>query len=382
MSAASTFALDETQAMLRDSLSRFLTEQYDIELRERTLAAAERQPPLWHAFAQQLGLLGAGFSEANGGFGGGLRDHLIIMETLGQHLAAEPYLASVVQAGRLLEHAGGATAQRLLGQLIDGQALPVPALAEPGSRHDLDEAALRSALLPAPHGGPGWLLSGRKAVVHGAPWASHFIVLARQGEGLSLVALDAHHPAISRRDYRTVDGCRAAELAFDGVPVAPEQMLGAPGAALELLTPVQDAATLAACAEACGVLSRLLHDTVVYALERRQFGQPIAGFQVLQHRLADMQIALEQLQAVTDWAAGVFEAPATLAERQRAVSSAKVCAARACKVIGQGAVQLHGGMGMTEELAVGHYFRRATQLDQRLGSGSHHLRRVAALLES
>ncbi len=378
-----TFTLDETQTMLRDSLDRFLSEQYDIELRARTLAAAERKPPLWHAFAQQLGLLGAGFAESQGGLGGGLRDQLIITETLGRHLAAEPYLGSVVLAGRLLsQDHDNPLAQTLLAQLIDGSALPVVALTEPGSRHALDDNAIHCQLEPSSDG-KSLLLSGRKSVVHNAPWASHFIVLARHPEvGLTLVLIDAHNqPQITRRDYRTVDGNRASELAFDRVPVVPEQILGQPGKALDLLQPAYDAATLAICAEACGVLSRLLHDSVAYALERRQFGQPIAQFQVLQHRLADMFIALEQLQAVTDWAAGVVEdASSSNAERQRAVSSAKVCASKACRLIGQGAVQLHGGMGMTEELAVGHYFRRATQIERLFGGVGEHLRRVQHLL--
>lgn len=378
-----TFTLDETQTMLRDSLDRFLTEQYDIELRARTLAAAERKPPLWHAFAQQLGLLGAGFDESVGGLGGGLRDQLIITETLCRHLAAEPYLSSVVLAGRLLAQAGGDAAQQLLAQLIEGTALPVAALTEAGSRYALEDA-IHCALQTSNDATGNWQLSGRKSVVHNAPWASHFIVLARHNDGLSLVLVDANQPGITRRDYRTVDGNRASELAFDHVTVKPEHILGQPGHALELLEPAYDAATLAICAEACGVLSRLLHDSVAYALERRQFGQPIASFQVLQHRLADMFIALEQLQAVTDWAANIVgEDPistSSTAKRQRAVSSAKVCAAKACRIIGQGAVQLHGGMGMTEELAVGHYFRRATQIERLFGSVGHHLRRVAGLL--
>lgn len=371
---SSAFELDETQAILRDSLARFLREQFDLELRGRALAAADRQPPLWRAFAQQLGLLGAGFSEAQGGFGGGILDQLIIAETLGYHLAAEPYLGSVVLAGGLLARAEGPLARRLLGRLIDGEALPVLALSEPGTRHALDD--VRCALRETE---TGLLLDGRKAVVHGAPWASELIVLARQGTGFSLALLDSDTAGLRRRDYRSSDGCRASEIEFDAVSVAPGQLLGKPGQALPLLEPVYDAATLAACAEACGLLSRLLEDSLAYARERRQFGQPIAQFQVLQHRLADMFIALEQLQAVLPWAAAALDGPT--AERQRAVSSAKVCAGRACRLIGQGAVQLHGGMGMTEELAVGHYFRRATLLEQRFGSNGQHLRRVAALMD-
>ena len=381
--ASETFALAETQTMLRDSLDRFLSEQYDIELRARTLDAAEREPALWYAFAQQLGLLGAGFVESQGGLGGGLRDQFIIAETLGRHLAAEPYLSCVVLVGHLLSHAGGDAAQQLLGQLIQGDALPVPALTEPGSRYALDDA-IECSLHPSIDASGVWRLSGRKSMVHNGPWGSHFLVLARHGDGLSLALVAANQRGLTRRDYRTVDGCRASELAFDHLPVTPEQLIGKPGHALELLEPAYDAATLAICAEACGVLTRLLQDSLAYTLERRQFGQPIANFQALQHRLADMAIALEQLKAVTAWAAELVgedvAQPASAVLRQRAVSSAKVCAAEACRLIGQGAVQLHGAMGMTDELAVGHYFRRATQIERRFGSASHHVRRIADLL--
>lgn len=394
--AASAFPLDETQALLRDSLSRFLADHFDVESRARLLDRAEREPPLWSAFARQLGLLGAGFAESQGGYGGGLRDQLIVLETLGGHLAAEPYLSASVLVGRLLDRAPGPLARALLGRLIEGESLPALATIEPDSRHDV--ADVRATLVEdgeavgneagAPDRSPdtsarGWRLTGRKSVVHNAPWASEFIVLARdpsssRPDGLSLVVVDAMAPGITRRIVRTVDGGWAAELHFDAVRVAPDRRLGARGEALALLAPALDAATLGLCAEACGVLARLLADTVTYAHDRHQFGQPIAGFQVVQHRLADMFIALEQLRAMTAWAAQLVEASeAPAAERERAVSSAKVCAARACRLIGQGAVQLHGGMGMTEELAIGHFFRRATMLEQRFGPVSHHLRRAA-----
>ncbi|AOK29700.1 MULTISPECIES: acyl-CoA dehydrogenase family protein [Burkholderia] len=371
----SAFELTETQAMLRDSLERFLTEQYDIELRARTLAAAEDQPPLWRAFAHKLGLFGASFSEAQGGLGGDMRDNLVIMETLGRHLAAEPYLSTVVIGGGLLRRVPGAQAHSLLGRVIDGDAVIAFAATEPQGRYDL--ADIQTRLKPV---GGGWLLSGRKAVVHSAPWATELLITARSAGapydplGVSLLCLPADVPGISRRVYRTLDGGRASELVFNEVPVRADQLLGEPGAALPLLEQVLDEATLAVCAEACGVLSRLLHDTVDYAKQRRQFGVPIASFQVLQHRMADMYMALEQVRALTAASVAALDAPP--AERMSAVSSAKVCVNRACRIVGQGAVQIHGGMGMTEELAVGHYFRRATQIEQLFGSLEHHLRRV------
>lgn len=374
------FNLNDTQLMLCDSLTRYLSEQYSLEQRRLCLAAADREPPLWRAFAQQLGLLGAGFSEAEGGLGGGMTEHLVIMETLGSHLAGEPYLSSVVLAGGLLQRAGGANAQRLITRLIEGEALLAVAHTEPGARHELHD--VRTALSPS---GNDWVLNGRKAMVHGAPWATDLIVVARSSgtpqdtAGLTLLVLPVNTPGIRRRDYQTVDGGRASEIEFAEVRVEAAQLLGTPGHALALLQQARDDATLAVCAEACGILARLMADTVAYAKERKQFGVAIASFQALQHRMADMHIALEQLQAITVWAAESLSGDE--AERTRAISSAKVCAGRACRVVGQGAVQIHGGMGMTDELAIGHYFRRATQIEQLFGSSSHHLRRVAALME-
>lgn len=378
----SIFELTDTQSMLRDSLSRYLAEHHDIDQRVKLLASAERQPPLWHAFAHELGLLGASFGEAQGGMGGGAADNLVIMETLGEALAAAPYLSTVVIGGgifsRIARESDGDLAQQMIGRIIDGHAVIAWAATEPQGRHDL--ADLRTTLTPD---GQGFVLNGHKCVVHDAPWATDLLVTARAaGAGIgvgapanvSLVHLDARVPGLRRRDYRTVDGGYASDLVFDAVRVTREHLVGAPGSALPLLQTVIDEATLAVCAEACGVMRRLLRDTVEYARQRRQFGSPIAGFQALQHRLADMFLALEQASALT--AASAAALSAAPRERELAVSSAKVCVASACKVVGQGAVQIHGGMGMTEELAVGHYFRRATQIELLFGSPGWHLRRV------
>lgn len=376
----SIFDLTDTQAMLRDSLDRFLAAHYAVDQRERLLDDAEREAPLWRAFASQLGLLGAGVPEAFGGLGGHLGDQLVVMETLGAHLAAETYLSSAVLAGQLLQRAGGAPPRALMERMVSGDAIVAVATTEPDSRHDAFHVRTRLER----HADGGLRLRGRKAVVHCAPWATDLLVLARSAgadddrAGLSLVRIAPDSPGLRRRDMRTADSGRASELAFDDVQVPADAFVGAEGQAWALLEPALDAATLAVCAEACGVLGRLLADTTHYVRERRQFGVPISSFQVLQHRLADMLMALEQAGAVTAWAAERFDAAP--AERARAVSSAKVTVGRACRTVGQGAVQLHGGMGMTEELAVGHFFRRATQIEQLFGPAAHHLRRVDALL--
>lgn len=368
------FDFDETQNLLRDSLARWLEQQFPFEQRLRLLAEPAGLQTLWRGLAQDLGLIGSGFAEAVGGAGGGAAEHLLVMQTLGGALAGEPYLGSAVICGGLLARSGE---DRRLAALIDGHLRPAWAGHELAARHDA--TALRTTLTPQGAGpGAGGRLDGRKSLVLAAPGATHFIVSAAAdgvpgGIALAWVAADA--PGLSRRDYRTVDGSWASELAFDGVALPADALLGGPAApAREALQRTLDEATLALCAEALGVMQRLLADTVDYARQRQQFGQPIGAFQVLQHRIADMHIARVQAEALT-WAT-LDALDAAPAQRERAVSAAKVMTGRACRIVGQGAVQIHGGMGMTEELPVGHYFRRATMIEAQLGSVDWHLRRV------
>ncbi len=376
----SCFELNDTQQMLRDSLLRYLQANWPLERRLATLAAGPGRAPLWHGFAHELGLLGAGVDEAHGGLGrgadGGAADRQVIMEALGSALAGEPYLGTAVIAGGVyarLADAGDAGAAQALTRLAAGETVVAFAAAEPGSRHAPED--VRSTLRPA---GAGLVLDGAKSVVAGAPWADALLVTARDTDGaLALLQLPAAAPGLRSQPLRSLDGGWAAELVFEAVPVAPAQVLARGPQAQALLAAVVDEATLAVCAEAIGVLRRLMQDTLDYVRQRKQFGVPLASFQVLQHRLADMHLALEQAAALTAASLPALAAPA--AERAAAVSSAKVCVAEACRVVGQGAVQLHGGMGMTEELAVGHYFRRATQITQQFGSPRWHLRRLAAL---
>jgi alkylation response protein AidB-like acyl-CoA dehydrogenase len=249
---------------------------------------------------------------------------------------------------------------------------------EPDSREERAEVRTRLA-----RDAEGYEVDGYKAVVHAAPWATHLIVSARSSgqlgdaEGLSLIVVDRQAPGVQLRPYALRDGTRAAEVRLDRARVSPEALLGQEGAALPQIEQALDEATLAVCAEALGVMRRLMRDTLDYVRQRKQFGVPIASFQVLQHRLADMHMALAQADALTY---AVLEAmEGTADERERAVSSVKVAVARACKAVGQGAVQIHGGMGMTEELAIGHYFRRATLIESQFGPAAWHLRRVAQL---
>jgi len=364
---------DDTRTLMRDSLARFLADRFDPDQRRRLLADPAAGAPLWRALAEELGILGAALPEDAGGLGGGFDDHLVVMETLGGALAAEPYLSSAVIAGGLLARAGSEQARAALAGVVEGRHVIAFAHDEPQGR--FDALPLRTTLSRR---GAGRVLAGRKAVVQCAPWATHLLVSAADDAGgASLVLLDASAPGIVRRDLRTLDGGWASELRFDDVPVADDALVGAPGGAQAALERALDEAALAVCAEAVGVMRRLLDDTIAYAKQRRQFGVPIASFQVLQHRIADMHIAFEQARALTRAVAGEIDSPP--AQRAAAVSSAKVAASRACRIVGQGAVQVHGGMGMTDELAIGHYFKRATQIELSFGSLDQHLRRADRL---
>lgn len=370
---------DDTLAMLSDSLARYLQQHFGFAQRQRVLAEAVDAPPaFWRGLSRELGLLGAALPEAQGGLGGGMAAHLAVMQTLGAALAGEPYLSSLVIGAGLLQRQPGAFSDALLADVVAGRAVLAFAHAEPDSR---DARAQVSTRLVGD--GQGYTLDGHKAVVHAAPWATHLIVSARgsgtagDADGISLLVVERHAPGVQLRPYALRDGTRAAELRLEGVRVPAAALLGREGAALPQIEQALDEATLAVCAEALGVLDRLLADTLDYVRQRKQFGVAIASFQVVQHRLADMHMALAQADALTHGVLDAMDGPAPA--RARAVSSALVAVAQACKAVGQGAVQLHGGMGMTEELAVGHYFRRATLIATQFGPVSWHLRRVAGL---
>ncbi|MDH6169532.1 alkylation response protein AidB-like acyl-CoA dehydrogenase [Variovorax boronicumulans] len=372
-----TTETDDTLAMLRDSLARYLDDHHGFEQRLHALAKADdAPPPFWQGLSRELDLLGAALPESQGGLGLGMAAHLALMETLGGALAAEPYLSTMVIGAGLLQRHPGAQTDTLLARIVAGLAVLAFAHSEPQSRHERTDVQAQLV-----REGDGFRLDGLKAVVQAAPWASHFIVSARSGQGLSLLVVPKDTPGLRLRAYPTRDGNRAADIAFDNVRLPAESLLGTEGGALPQIERALDEATLAICAESVGVMRRLLRDTLDYVRQRKQFGVPISSFQVLQHRLADMHMALEQAAALTASVGEIVDA-ASDDERARAVSSAKVAAAKACKAVGQGAVQLHGGMGMTEELAIGHYVRRATLIEGQFGPPAWHLRRVAKLRAS
>ena len=373
------FTLSEEHTLLRASLGQFLQQRYGFA--ERTAASRGDlgyRPEVWTALAEDLGVLGMTIPEAHGGLGGGALEQMILMEEAGRALLLEPVCETVFQAGWLLEQAGGALAGELLGQIASGAAKLAVALGEPAMRYDLADIATRASRTDV-----GWRIDGIKAVVMAAPWADRLIVAARtagqagDADGLSLFVVDPAAAGVTLHSYPTIDGRRAADIEFAGVTVSADALLGPEGGALPLLEAMRDRAIAAQAAEAAGLLDKLVTDTVAYTKQRNQFGQPISSFQALQHRMVDMYMQVEMVRSAAVLA--TLRLDGDPVERARAASAAKVTVANACRFVGQNAVQLHGGMGMTDELAIGHYFKRATLLESEHGSADWHLTRHAAL---
>lgn len=372
------FSFTEEQSMLRDTVASYLADNYDFDKRRAALAKEPgRRPDVWKAFAEELGILGAPFSEELGGLGGGPIENMIVMEELGKALVVEPYLPTVVIGGGFLKHSGHAGAADLIGGVIGGETIIAFAYAEPQGRYNLADLTTT-----AKKDGAGWTLNGHKAVVIGAPYATHFIVTARtaggqrDAQGVSVFLVERRAAGVSTRDYPTVDGFRASEVYFENVSLGADALLGPADHGLPLVEKVVDEAIAATCAEACGVLRKLHEGTLEYTKQRKQFGVPISSFQVLQHRMVDMFINVEQSISMTYMANIKLSDDA---ERAKAVSAAKVQIGKACKFVGQNAIQLHGGMGMTDEMAIGHYFKRATMIENAFGSVDHHLARYEFL---
>jgi pimeloyl-CoA dehydrogenase small subunit len=373
------FNFTEEQEMVRDGLSRMVREQYDWETRRKAIAtAAGWRPEVWAQLAE-LGILGMPFSEADGGFGGGAVDAMVVMQEFGKGLVVEPFVPTVVCAGGFLKHAGtAAQKEEHIGGIVDGSRVFAFAYAEPRGRYDYADLTTT-----AKKDGAGYVLNGHKAVVIGAPWASHLVVTARTSgeqrdrDGVSLFIVDKSASGIVTRDYETVDGRRASEVYFESVAIPADALIGEEGAALPLIERVTDEAIAAQCAEACGAMKVAHAMTVEYSRQRRQFGVPIGSFQVLQHRMVDMYTAYEQSVSLTYLA--TLRLDASEAERKRAVSAAKVGVGQAARLIGQEAVQIHGGNGVTDEYAIGHYFKRLTIIDSEFGDVDYHMKRHIAL---
>ncbi len=379
------FTLNDEQGLLRDGLTRFLATRYDLA---KSRAAAKTgpgwQPEIWRAFADELGILGAALPEGAGGIGGGAVEMMLIAEALGHALVVEPYVDTAVVAAGLLHRAGGDTADALLDKIVSGTAVVSLAATEAGSGEfwqDVTTTAVRD--------GGDWVLTGQKIVSTSTPLATHVLITARTaGErtgaaGISLFVVDiasataGSGQGIEMHHYRTVDDRRASDITLDALRLPATALLGGEGAAWPSLARARDEGAAAISAEAVGCMRKVLADTVDYCKQRHQFGQPIGSFQVLQHRMVDMYMEVEQSAAAVLLA--ILKLDEDEVTRARAVSAAKVTVGRAAQFVGQQAVQLHGGMGMTEELAIGHYFKRLTALQFEFGPTDHHLTRYGQL---
>ena len=372
------FDLSEEQRLLKESLDRLIGDRYAFEQRKGYAQSPQGwSRELWAQFAE-LGLLGLPFEERHGGSAGGPVETMIAMEAFGRALALEPYLATVVLGGGFLRHGGSAEqCADLIPQIADGSLTVAFAHTERQSRYDLYDIETRAV-----RDGAGWTLDGKKGVVVHGDTADKLVVTARVGgsrrdrDGVAAFIVDGKTAGVSRLGYPTQDGLRAAEITLANVRVGPEGALGEPGKALPLIERVVDEAIAALCAEAVGAMAVMHELTVEYLKTRRQFGREIGSFQILQHRAVDMLIALEQARSMAMFAT-MMAAEENAAERRNAVAAAKVQIGRSGKFIGQQAIQLHGGIGMTMEYKVGHYFKRVTMIDTMFGDADHHLRELA-----
>ncbi len=374
------FELSEEQRLLQESVGRLLSDRYSFEQR----TAYMKEPggfsrALWKQYAD-LGILALPFAEEDGGIGGGPVDIMIVMEAMGRALVLEPYLATVVLAGGVLRHAGSKVLRAgLIPKIADGSLVLALAHSEPQSRYDLADVATS-----AKKDGAGYVLDGAKGIVLHGDSADKLIVSARvsgkqrERDGIGLFLVDAKAKGVSIRGYQTIDGLRAAEVKLAGVKIGAEDVIGDPGKALPVIERVVDEAMAALSAEAVGAMTVMHEVTTDYLKTRKQFGVPIGNFQVLQHAAVDMLMATEQARSMAMLAAMMAAEPNAV-ERHKSVAAVKVQIGRSGRFVGKTATQLHGGIGMTMEYKVGHYFKRAMAIDVLFGDADHHLATLAKM---
>jgi alkylation response protein AidB-like acyl-CoA dehydrogenase len=368
------FAFSEEQLQLRDSLRRFLAEVYTPE-RRRAIARVGGgcDPEIWRGFAE-LGILGLAAPESLGGVGGNAFDAMVVMEELGRALVLEPYLSTALVGAGVLARAGSASQQQLLPAIIAGEIRVAFAHGEPESRWRLDAVTTRAMREP-----DGWVLDGIKAMVTDGAGAHYLVVSARTGSGITLFLLPGTSARMTRTALTTHDGAAVAEIRLDGVRIPGDALIGAEGGGLPLIEAASDVAIAGLCAEAVGAMDALLALTLEYVKTRRQFGAPIGTFQALQHRLADMLLHAELARSMSYLASAKLSI-SDATERRRAISAAKFLVARSARFVGQEAVQLHGGMGVSDEVAASHYFKRLTLFNANFGDMAHHLERFGSML--
>ena len=371
------FDLSEEQRLLKESVDGLLTDSYDFDARKKYMAEKGGwSKAIWSKLAEQ-GLLGLPFAEADGGFGAGAVETMIVMEALGKALVLEPFLATVVIAGGFLRHGGSAAQKEAhIPGIIDGSKTFAFAQLEKNSRYDLNDV-----VTSAKKKGSGWIIDGEKFVVINGENADTLMVTARtrggqrDNSGIGVFIVPASAKGITKKGYPTQDGLHAADITFTGVEVDGSAAIGDGENALPLIERVVDEARTAMCAEAVGAMDESLKTTVEYLKTRKQFGVPIGSFQTLQHRAADMFVAIEQARSMSMFATMAAEFD-DAKERATAVAAAKVQIGKSLKFVGQQSIQLHGGIGMTQEAKIGHYFKRLTMIENSFGDTDYHLRRV------
>ncbi|WP_158598107.1 acyl-CoA dehydrogenase family protein [Noviherbaspirillum saxi] len=372
--------LDENQRMLGDAVARYLQRNYDLQSRhDATRPAGKHSPAHWAAFAD-LGLLGLTIPESYGGMGFDATSTYVVMEAFGRHLVTEPYVSTAILCPQLLLHApSDAAHEKLLSDVITGTRIVAFAHGEPQTDYTLHNVETRAV-----RDSGGWVLNGRKSVViHGAI-ADMLLISARTSgtllspEGISLFLLDPCQPGVTRNEYASVDGMPCADFHFNGVRLEPAALLGLEGEGYPAILRATDIAAAALCAESVGAMSAIFDATLDYVKTRKQFGNTIGSFQAVQHRLVDMYLELEQARSLA-WLAAMRVDSADDIERQRIVSAAKAKCSSSGRFIGQQGMQLHGGIGMTDELALGRHVKRLVAIEHTFGDARHHLARYARL---
>jgi pimeloyl-CoA dehydrogenase small subunit len=371
------FDLSEEQRLLKGSVDGLLGSSYEFEQRKKYMAEKGGwSKSAWNKLAEQ-GLLGLPFSEDDGGFGAGAVETMIVMEALGKALVLEPYLPTVVIGGGLLRRGGSAEQKAAhIPGIIDGSKSFAFAQLEKNSRYDLNDVSTS-----AKKKGSGYVIDGEKFVVLNGESADTLIVTARtkggqrDANGIGVFLVPGNAKGVAKKGYPTQDGLHAADISFTGVEVGADAAIGDPENALPLIERVVDDARTALCAEAVGIMDESLKTTVEYLKTRTQFGVPIGTFQTLQHRAADMFVALEQARSMSMFATMASDFDDSK-ERATAIAAAKVQVGKSGKFIGQQSIQLHGGIGMTQEAKIGHYFKRLTMIENTFGDTDYHLRRV------
>jgi alkylation response protein AidB-like acyl-CoA dehydrogenase len=376
------FEFSDEQQQLQDTVNRYLTDQYSFEkFRAINASPSGWDKAVWAGLAD-LGVLALNVPVAQGGLGFGPLENLSVMGACGRSLLLEPFLSSAVIATAVLSAFDDAAAAEMLTRMATGDAIAVLAHYEPDSRFETQWVSTR-----AQKSGDGYRLDGHKAVVLHAAAADTLLISARtsgephDAKGVSLFRVPGDSEGLSLDQYPTIDGQRAADVYLKGVQVPESSRLGVEGGALPAIDAALDVGLAALCAEAVGAMQALLDATVAYVQSRQQFGTAIGRFQALQHRIADMLIHLEQARSMS-YLAALRCADKNVAERRRALSAAKAVIGQSCRFVAQQAVQLHGGMGMTDELIVSHWFKRLTAAELMFGDSDTHLQRFAALTRS